>query len=334
MSEILFTEAPNPLLYSDVDPKLREIYQKNELEWYREDNKVTQEWSHPSSDPSLFIPVGINEQFAMGFMTECAPDYKLFLGVRERHAFGAYWKQKLMRCKHRKQYDYLYEEFEAVVKHDPHTFTVVEKALQEDAELQEFSAALPEERPEGEEKGYHKEPAERTMANCIMKIGHFSDPPSFAAETTTVRLVLLDYSHSKQNKRCWKIWDTFKCQKGTFPAGFQHPKLALHLTAHYVADGIICVTIHHHNDRHTTEKWFVQGHPKRALTCCMSPNGKRIAVCDELNVYTWSTDEHEDLRVFHLESEDVLVHACALSDEQLCLGTTLGQVYQIHWETR
>lgn len=334
MSKILFTEAADPNRYEDIPRNMLEKYKQNEIKWARQDDERKDQWSNPPSDPSLFVPIGMGATHAMGLSYDCANDFKRIQTTRERHAFAFYWKQRLMRCRHRKQYDNLMEEFTMVIKHDPETFKVSARALFEDKELLEYRNSLPEDRSETDESGLKKTPLDRPRPACVMKPTPFcTDTGPGTTEVDVVQLLLLNHRHPKESKRTWKIWTSISCDSYTFVAGYQHPHMDLHLVAYYVDKNRVCVQLFDHKNKQNVRKWYVEAEPRRILTCTMTPDGKHIAICDEVTVFVWNINGDDHMRSFTLESKEVYVHTVTMTNAHILLGTTYGQIYRLDLQT-
>ena len=331
MSKILFTEPVNPTRYEDIPHHLLEKYQENEVKWARQDDTRKDVWFDPPSDPHLFVPIGMGTTHAMGFIYDCANDFKRIQTIRERHAFAYYWKQRLMRCRHKVQYTHLMEEFAMVIKHDPITFKPSARSLFEDKELLAYRNSLPEDRSETDESGLKNEPLERPRAACIMKPTPFcSNIGPGTDEVDVIQLVLLNHRHAKRH--AWKIWTSFHCDNHTFATGYQHPQRDLHLIAYYIDKTRVCVQLFEHTGKQNPTTWYIEAEPRRILTCTMSPDGKHIALCDEVSVHVWALGD-DIMKCFTLESEEVCMHCVTLTDAHVLFGTNYGQVYRLDLRT-
>lgn len=308
-------------VYDDVDDM--EVTKRNESLWDRQEGTRHERHLDAVEDVNQFVPVHVDGAEAVGLSFPTAMAYKNLLCNRECMQFIQQWRTALVRCVTKTQWKIVVERYMSRVKACP-AFLPALRVVLEDRELVQVQEALPEERdPEDRRKRIDGD-MERDKVHWVMDCNFpLTDNCPEALQSPLKRGQVLKSCYKKltNSKRAWKTVQHFTYLDSTYPALAYS---ATHGTCvvRQVTKTVLQIT-------YQSRSFFVTeetGHG--LLSCCISPNGTLLAICNELCIYVIDVKESTKVRRLSMDQK-MIITAMDLTDTELVYGTVHGHVHRI-----
>ena len=332
MSRVAFVSSNNDnILYADIENKQLAI--KNDYLWFQKPDKQTKELSKSYQEPKNFVPIGVNESYAIGVhMNKGLPELTQRLQLIEKHQFVKAWKAQLLQCQFLPKYDYYMSKLFDILKVDPLLKDAVESIIR-DKDILDFKSKLPKEKPKENPEENPKNTEEKTKT-CILKI----------YEEQTIDYTNLLLPESKFHSRLLVNRLTSKRNKGWKQTKIVIPTVdndscpaSFYLYNHYVLISyylsaslpIIRSTLYDLEDNYKVvfqvETYNMKGPPN-----CMT-NGRFIIVSDGysanvVDMVTYKTNKSYGSYTINGE----IITACDINEKgEIMLGTYSGLYYRV-----
>lgn len=308
------------IVYEDVEDV--SLTKRNESFWDRQECERQERLSPPVANSEHFVPAYVDHKKVVGLSFPNALDYKKMLHNRECMQFIQQWRCALIRCITKTQWKIVVERYINRVKDCP-PFAPALKVVLEDRDLLEIQKSLPDEREKEDRRKCREGDMERDKINWIMDISHeFATKPEQPDETLQKGKVIISHHNKlRENKRQWMTLQSFSYLKNTFPALSFHSEHGT-CVVHQVSQKVIQIS-------YDSQTFYIeenQGHG--LLSACISPNGRLLAIGNEMCIFVIDTKDAAIFRRLHLD-QDMLITAMDLTDTQLVYGTVHGHVHRI-----
>lgn len=309
-------------VYDDVnDMKATKLH---ESLWDRQEGTRHERYLDAVDDTDHFVPSFVDDKEAVGLSFSNAMDYKSMLANRECMQFVQQWRTALVRCVTKTQWKIVVERYMNRVKACP-AFIPALKMVLEDRDLLRVQETLPKERDPEDRRKRVEGDMQRDEVHWIMNVNFpmMTNCPE-ALQSPLKKAEVLKSQHKKLTdaKRNWKAVQYFTYLDGTFPALAYSTKHGT-CVARQVTKTVVQVTYQSHS-------FFVKeeaGHG--LLSCCISPNGMLLAICNELCVYIIDVQSAHTARRITME-QNMIITAMDLTDTELVYGTIHGHVHRIN----
>lgn len=339
------------VVYDDIEPPtMIPVVKESELAWIQCKEKSTSRLaSRPENTWVNFIPSGINDKNAMGLVYEDCNTHKGIVVQREVQQFAQQWRTTLMRCRHQIQWEEINKRFMTTTQNDE-MLKEAARLVFEDKALQAVKQSLPEARTDFEDKeteGLRKEYVVRSDPTHVVSRGAFGQEPDEEG-TNTFKVMMINHT-KKEHKRVWKVFETMtNLQADTYPCGWLSQTGDKRMVAYRVTPELARVVVYNGpNPRVDIEQdIYIRVGGNGLLSCRISPDETKFALCDEFRIYTWSKgDKYFLIHFLQLPSlpEDAsetekhlpgMGAMCLSANGELVFGTTMGQVYRVNLQSR
>jgi hypothetical protein len=272
-----------------------------------------------------FIPIGVNEQWALGLVSARSTEHKQSQRYIENYQFAQYWMCTLMRCRHKKQYEVLMGRFMKMVELDQDLKPAANAVLRNE-ELIAHRNGLPEVlEPEAQgPKGLDLSSfMTRPEAEHWVGFAHPADLVDMEVSPNHyIAQIVKNPIHKRNiNKRVWKAeGEQLKILEDTFPATYMNQDTGRWVVAYYI--NATTIRVDSGGDGEDLVHYYIQSTQHGMLDCSMNSKGL-IVVSDGYHAYVGSI-----ISVHKLE-KDLKISSVALSDDYLIIGSSFGHVFRI-----
>lgn len=299
------------IMYQDVPNRMVERTKRMEMRWDRDWKDKRERLTEPFAQPDSFYPLQINKTDAFGMVSDTCEVWKKDAQFRELCQFIDSWVTTLMRVPSQTKWKIVNDRFIQRCKRDANFKPALKTVLTNEVLLSVYKQL-----PEAGEKGMEMKDGivERPDVQWVMESRPFAlDIDSSEAKT---KVTMVHNKHHKA-KREWKP------KRVVYVYANSRPAMVDDLLVYQLSATTIRIDYKESTWYWTTDKISV-------LSCCISPNGRQLAVCTEFEVIIWNVDETKQALRVTLDPETLITSIC-LTNDDLCMGTLTGQYLRLNW---